>query len=118
MKDGTKIKETILLIAGILLISAGMACNEWILASLYSSDGIIAVSHRIIIWVVDISLIGTGFILLIYRRSLKIHNLLLFVFSVFFCLTLFLAFDFFRAYLFLINSRFIDVGSYGNIHVK
>ena len=113
-----KIKETILLIAGILFIVAGIACNEWILASLYSSDGIIAVSHRIIIWIVDITLIGVGFILLIYRRSLKIHNLLLFVFSVVFCLTLFLAFDLFRAYLFLINSRFIDVGSYGNIHVK
>ena len=76
MKDGTKIKETILLIAGIVFIAAGITCNEWTLASLFSSDGIIALSHRIIIWIFDFVLIGIGFILLIYRRSLKIHNLL------------------------------------------
>lgn len=118
MKDGPKIKETILLIAGILFISAGIACNEWTLASLFSSDGVIATSHRIIIWVVDVVFAVIGLILFIYKRSLKIHNLLLLAFSIFFCIISLLAFDFFRAYLFLIDSRFTDMGSYGNIHVK
>ncbi|MCC7202182.1 MAG: SGNH/GDSL hydrolase family protein [Nitrospirae bacterium] len=118
MKDVHKIKETLLLIAGILFISAGIACNEWVLAALFSSDGIIAVSYRIIIWIADVILISIGFTLLIYRRSLQVHNLVLLIFSVLFCFISFVAFDFFRAYLFLINSRFIDMGSYGNIHVK
>ena len=66
-----KIKETILLIAGILFIVAGIACNEWILASLFSSDGTIAPSHRIIIWTVDLLLMSTGVTAIIYRRSLS-----------------------------------------------
>ena len=76
MKGGIKIKEKILLIAGILFIAAGIACNEWSLASLFSSDGIIAPIHRSIIWTVDLLLITTGGTAIVYRRSLSREKIL------------------------------------------
>lgn len=76
MKDGAEIKEKILLMMGILLISTGIAFNEWTLAALFSSDGMIASSHRIIIWTVDLLLISTGGAAIIYRRSLSREKIL------------------------------------------
>jgi hypothetical protein len=63
-------KEKILYIAGLLLISAGILFNEWVLAALFSSDGVIALSHRVVIWVVDLSLISIGLMLILFKRTL------------------------------------------------
>jgi hypothetical protein len=49
--------------------------QEWFLAALISSDGLIAASHRIIIWIVNFCLIGVGLIIIRYRRSLRRETL-------------------------------------------
>ncbi len=63
-------KEKIIVIIGCVFILSGLIMNEWTLAALFSSDGVIAVSHKIIIWIVDLGLIVTGLMLIIFKRSL------------------------------------------------
>jgi hypothetical protein len=75
MNDKALKKQTIYMITGLLFIAAGVLCNEWFLAALISSDGVIAVSHRIIIWIVNFCLIGVGLIIIRYRRSLRRETL-------------------------------------------
>jgi lysophospholipase L1-like esterase len=70
MKNNTPTKESLSIIMGLLFIAAGVLCNEWFLVALISTDGAIAVSHRIIIWIVDICLIGTGYAVIRYRMTL------------------------------------------------
>jgi hypothetical protein len=79
-------KEKKFIIAGLLFILFGFLMNEWFLAALFSSDGVIAGSHRLIIWVTDFLLIGTGFIVIKYRESLSKETIfvitgLLFIFA-------------------------------------
>jgi hypothetical protein len=75
MKDRSQNKQKIYMIIGLLFILSGVFCNEWFLAALISADGVIALSHRIIIWIVDVCLIGTGFIVIRYRMSLTRETL-------------------------------------------
>ena len=70
MNNNSRTKEISLIIMGLLFITAGVLCNEWFLAALISTDGVIAVSHRIIIWIIDICLIGTGYAVIRYRMML------------------------------------------------
>jgi hypothetical protein len=70
MKNNSYLKEKFLFIAGLLFISSGIILNEWLLAAVFSSDGEIAASHRIVIWIVDIFLIILGMMTVKYRKSL------------------------------------------------
>lgn len=58
------------IIVGLLFIVSGFILNEWLLAALFSSDGLIVTAHKIVIWFVDLCLIGTGLIVIKLRRSL------------------------------------------------
>lgn len=62
---------TLLVLAGAVLISAGILCNEWLLATLFSADGILHMHHRMIIWLVDLFLISSGALLILKRNSLS-----------------------------------------------
>jgi len=71
MKDNL-LQENALIFIGSSLILAGVLLNEWIVAALFSPDGVLSTSiYRIIIWIFDISLISIGTLLLIYRKSLR-----------------------------------------------
>jgi hypothetical protein len=59
MEERSNTKEKILIATGMLFISAGILFNEWLLAAVLSSDGIIATPNRIVIWIVDLCLIST-----------------------------------------------------------
>jgi hypothetical protein len=64
-----------LVATGVTFIAAGMCLNEWVLAALFSSDGVIADPHRHIIWIVDVCLVCTG-ILLMYGKLATKENVL------------------------------------------
>ncbi len=49
MKDNSK-KQTWLIVVGLLFVLIGMICNEWLLAALFSTDGVIVFKNRMIIW--------------------------------------------------------------------
>src|SRR3990172_9687766 len=78
MKNSSKSKGWIFIIVGLLFILSGFILNEWFLAALFSSDGIIATTHKIVIWLVDICLISTGLIVIKLRRSLTKEMLFVF----------------------------------------
>jgi hypothetical protein len=67
-----------IILIGILCISAGVLMNEWFLAAVLSSDGIIDGSHRIVIWTVDLFLIIWGMMTIKYRKSLTGKNVFIF----------------------------------------
>ena len=69
-------KEKIFIVTGLVLSFTGILCNEWYLTMLLSPDGTTAVSNRIVIWITDIFLIGTGIISIVYRRSLTKESIL------------------------------------------
>jgi lysophospholipase L1-like esterase len=69
-------RETVTGIAGLMIISAGIVFNEWILVALFSSDGDIAGPHRIVIWIVYLGLISTGVMLLIFYKFVTREALL------------------------------------------
>jgi hypothetical protein len=71
MKKSSQTKERVLLISGMLFISAGILFNEWVLATLFSADGIIATPHSIVIWIIELSLISVGLIAIIFRSTLS-----------------------------------------------
>jgi len=78
MKNSSKAKGWIFIIVGLLFILSGFILNEWFLAALFSSDGIIATVHKIVIWLVDLCLISTGVIVIKLRRSLTKEMLFVF----------------------------------------
>lgn len=47
-------------VIGLILVSVGIVCNEWILAQLFSSDGVLELVTRVKIWVFDIALVLIG----------------------------------------------------------
>src|SRR3990172_6114941 len=86
IRENLKIRQKLLVGVGLLFIVGGILFNEWLLAALFSTDGIIATSHRIIIWFVDVGLVSAGILLILFRRSLTkgivlIITGLLFVFA-------------------------------------
>ncbi|MCC7202159.1 MAG: SGNH/GDSL hydrolase family protein [Nitrospirae bacterium] len=72
-----KIRQKFIVTIGLLLIAAGILFNEWFLAALFSADGVIASSHRIIIWIVDVGLVSAGILLIIFKRSLTKEKVLI-----------------------------------------
>jgi hypothetical protein len=52
--------EEALLWIGWLLIGTGVGCNEWVLTKIFSPDGIVAIQHRVAVWLLDILLLSLG----------------------------------------------------------
>ena len=55
---------------GILFICVGLIFNEWVLTALFSSDGILALKSRLIIWCVNLLCIVSGSILVRKNRQI------------------------------------------------
>ena len=70
MDDKTE-KENSLVMIGLLFVLIGVFCNEWTLTALFSQDGVIAFSNRILIWFFDLFLIITG-VIFIRKKPFKI----------------------------------------------
>lgn len=71
-------KAKILLVIGLILVLCGVLGNEWTLSRIVSSDGRIeSASLRIIIWLINVGLIGSGLLLIRFRRKIRPENLLL-----------------------------------------
>lgn len=71
MSENSNIIVKMFHIAGLIFILSGILLNEWTLAAWISLDGIIAPTHRIIIWAVDLGLISTGLMVIKFNRLLK-----------------------------------------------
>lgn len=76
-----KTKEITISIIGAIFILLGLIFNQWVIAILFSSDGRLANTTRIIIWVCEISFVAYGFALLYFRKNIKMiaNSSLLFV---------------------------------------
>jgi hypothetical protein len=62
-------KRTMFLILGWILIIVGMASNEWVIAHILSSDGVLEISTRVKIWLSNIFIITSGYIIIRYRKK-------------------------------------------------
>jgi hypothetical protein len=69
-------ENKVIITAGLLFIAAGFLLNQWLLATLFSRDGVIAGPHKIIIWIVDIFSVSTGTLLILYRHALTKEKML------------------------------------------
>lgn len=67
---GNSREGKILFVLGLLLILLGIFSNEWILATLFSPDGVLLFSTRLLIWLLDILFITSGTLLIIKRDFL------------------------------------------------
>lgn len=68
-------KETIFILIGSLFILIGILCNEWMLAALFSEDGAIALSRRVLIWIFDIVMVVIGITIIMKKKSLDFARL-------------------------------------------
>ena len=78
MKDGSAKSGKAPLVIGLCFILAGVLLNEKLLAALFSADGIIAAPHRMIILAADIGFIGSGSLLIIFRKRMTKAKLFMF----------------------------------------
>ena len=60
------------MIVGLFLILIGLTVNVWFLARFFSPDGQLILLTRILIWLVDLGLIGTGIFLLVVKSFSKL----------------------------------------------
>jgi hypothetical protein len=75
MNDNSKQERTFYIIGSIFIL-IGILCNEWVLANLFSPDGVIAPSRRIVVWIFDFVIITIGLTIIIKRKSLQIKRLI------------------------------------------
>lgn len=89
MKNSSK-RRLFLRYIGFAFILLGIILNEWLLAALFSKDGLLLLSTKILIWTFDISFIlfGILFVTPPSKKSLK-ANIILLYFSVIFCFLVF-----------------------------
>ncbi len=73
MKSSSDQNKTALTV-GLLFVLTGLFCNEWILASLFSTDGTIAFNRRVIVWIFDLIMIAAGIAIIAKRESLNIQR--------------------------------------------
>ena len=85
MKTGRK-KELCFICLGIVLISAGIIFNDFLLAALFSRDGDLETKTRILIRIADLILILGGVLTILFRRSKNIINVYLLIGTLFFFL--------------------------------
>ena len=69
----SSLQGKILGVVGSLCIVVGIMCNEWILAALFSPDGILSLRNRIIIWIFDLTSIILGIFILYIRRRITLN---------------------------------------------
>ena len=62
---------------GVIFSLTGMCLNEWVLAALFSPDGVIADPHRRMIWIVDAYLVCTGILFISGKLATKDRVLIL-----------------------------------------
>ncbi|NOY39129.1 MAG: hypothetical protein GXO95_02540 [Nitrospirae bacterium] len=86
MKDNFSRAEKTLIATGIVFILAGIISNEWILARLFSPDGVLRTNTRIAIWVLDIFLVSTGLIFISFAKRHQVVNLIILLVSLLICL--------------------------------
>jgi hypothetical protein len=61
---------------GLLIISAGILCNEWVLTKFLSSDGEVEIRKRIAIWLFDILLLTLGLVLTMVGKAIAARDIL------------------------------------------
>ena len=61
-------------IVGWVLCSAMILCNEWVLALIFSSDGMLELSTRFKIWMFELILFCVGMSLILYGRGKGFRN--------------------------------------------
>ncbi|NOZ26110.1 MAG: hypothetical protein GXO94_08505 [Nitrospirae bacterium] len=88
MKDSFSTAERTAVAGGYLFVAVGIVLNEWLLASLFSSDGNLRLLSRIIIWAFDILSIGAGLALIYFGRTRQLKNLLILVVTLIICAVL------------------------------
>ena len=62
------IRVKTLVILGVVLISIGFLCNEWVLTKAFSSDGLLELSTKGMIWLFDAMCILAGILLIRHRQ--------------------------------------------------
>lgn len=70
-KTSSRREEQISFAIGLILVCTGMVCNEWILAKVFSPDGILKIDTRVKIWFFDATLILLGSALIKYKKSVR-----------------------------------------------
>ncbi|NIR49739.1 hypothetical protein GWO43_14640 [candidate division KSB1 bacterium] len=65
--------EKLFLMLGALLLALGVVLNEWLLALIFSSDGQIDLSARIVIRVFDVSMILIGLFFILFRSKIDFN---------------------------------------------
>jgi hypothetical protein len=109
-------KEKILILAGLLIISAGIVLNERLLALLL--DLSMSTADKIIIRFFDLYLIVTGIMVIFFRKSIPLkRSIVLFGLYSFLCFILFLLYDFSQAYLGL-TVHHSETGPHKTVHMK
>ena len=103
MKSNSK-KEKTLIVIGSLFILIGVLCNEWMLVALFSQDGVIAFSKKVIIWIFDSLCILTGFLLIKYKSYLKVSSREIIFLTITFILFFFLMEGGLRSFYFIKNK--------------
>ncbi len=86
MRDSFSTAEKLVMATGVLLIAAGLLANEKVLAWLMSADGTLQPGTRVAVWVLDLVLIASGVMFILFARRHKVANLLLLLFTVSLCL--------------------------------
>ena len=71
-----KFSQRQILLSGILLVSAGLIANQWLLTALFSSDGQLSSRSVMIIWMFDVTLVIIGLVLVISRSFITVFNFL------------------------------------------
>jgi len=89
-------KAKLFMITGILFIVAGIIFIEKVLPIITNIP--ITGRNRVFLYAVEACIIITGSLTIIYRRSIDLKMIFLFVSSSLFCFALFLGYDYYRAY--------------------
>ncbi|MBI4523159.1 MAG: SGNH/GDSL hydrolase family protein [Deltaproteobacteria bacterium] len=75
--NGHSKDEKTLLVLGTFLIAVGIFCNEWLLSIFLGDNDAPSLLNRIAIWVFDSLCLLAGFLIIQYRSSLQLKNLVL-----------------------------------------
>jgi len=64
-----RFEKKLVTIFGVCLILVGILCNQWLLSALFSDDGFITPSNRILIWLFEIGMLVIGVSLIWFSRT-------------------------------------------------
>ena len=87
MKSNNKKRERVITLIGIFFILAGLICNHWLVAKLFSLDGELDFSLKVSIFIFDLFFVFFGLLLVILRKKKDLAvNILLLFFTIILCL--------------------------------